>query len=55
MSTAVSVDSIIDIFASPSLPKHPRKTEYSRIRENHSLLTANALSIECPLRGGQNG
>ena len=49
------VDAITDGLLSPTLPKQPGKPRYGSIRYTHSLLTANAASIESHRGGGKNG
>ena len=55
MPIDIVVDATVEGFPTPSLPKHSGKPDYSAIKDTHQLLTANAVSVECDLGGGQNG
>ena len=55
MPTAAGVNTTVEGFPTPSLPKHSGKTDYAAITETRQLLTANAASIECNLGRVQNG
>ena len=55
MAHALSVNTIINSFPSPTLPKHTGKPDYLSIQDMHHILTANTASIESPRGEGQNG
>ena len=53
MMDAILVDSIYEGFMTPSLPKRPGKSDYSRIKDTHKFLKVNATSIKRALEGVQ--
>ena len=55
MPTSTAVDTTVEGFPTPSIPKHYGKPDYTVIKETHQLLMANADSIECELSGDQKG
>ena len=53
MPTAAAVDATVEVFPTPSLPKHSDNQEYAAIKDTYQLLTANAASVKCDLGRGQ--
>ena len=44
----------MEVFTTPSSPKHSSKPDYAAIKETHQILTKNVASVECDLGGGQH-
>ena len=53
--TSATVDTTVEGFPTPSLPKHFVKPYYAATKETHKLLTENAACVEFNLGRGQNG
>ena len=52
MSNSISVDTTVEGFPTPYLPKHLGKYDYSTIEETHQLLMENAALAKSDLGGG---